>query len=193
MDGAKIDVEATAALLADAFHDDPLESYVLPDPADRRERSPAQFAALLRHGILSKSVVDVTDGGAAIWQAPDPVNAREANAELQRLPEILGRDAFLRFGNALDYLSHVHGASAPKRAWYLSVVGVAPDRHRRGIGRALIEPMLARADAERLPVLLDTSQPRNRAFYEALGFHIAVETVDPTSGLRLWTFQRDPR
>jgi ribosomal protein S18 acetylase RimI-like enzyme len=112
---------------------------------------------------------------------------------MSKLPAVLGKDAFVRFGTALDYLTRVHGPSTPPRAWYLAIVGVAPARRRRGIGAALLAPILARADAEQLPCCLDTSQPDNRSFYEGLGFRVTADTVDPASGVRFWTFQRDPR
>jgi hypothetical protein len=52
--------------------------------------------------------------------------------------------------------------------------------------------MMERADAAGLPCYLETAQPDNVAFYEYLGFARLVEAVEPRSGLRLWTFRRDP-
>ena len=71
------------------------------------------------------------------------------------------------------------------------VVGVAPEMQGRALGRALLQPILDRAEADRQPCYLETAQPNNVAFYEHLGFRRMVETVEPQSGLRLWTFRRD--
>jgi hypothetical protein len=49
-----------------------------------------------------------------------------------------------------------------------------------------------RADAAGQPCYLETAQPKNVAFYEHLGFRRIVETVESQSGLRVWTFRRDP-
>ena len=73
------------------------------------------------------------------------------------------------------------------------VVGVIPARHRQGFGRALLRPVLDRADAEGLPCYLETAQPENVAFYQKLGFDIIADMVEPRSRLRLWTFRRTMR
>ena len=62
----------------------------------------------------------------------------------------------------------------------------------RGLGLALLQPVIDRADSAGLPCYLETAQPDNVAFYEHLGFTRLVEAVEPRSGLRLWTFRRDP-
>jgi ribosomal protein S18 acetylase RimI-like enzyme len=72
------------------------------------------------------------------------------------------------------------------------VVGVSPEARGQGLGRALLEPIMNRADAAGLPCYLETAQPDNVAFYEYLGFKKVVEIVEPQSGLQLWTFRRDP-
>jgi GNAT superfamily N-acetyltransferase len=72
------------------------------------------------------------------------------------------------------------------------VVGVSPERKGQGLGRALIQPIMDRGDAAGVPCYLETSQPDNVSFYERLGFEQVVDVVEPQSGLRLWTFRRDP-
>jgi hypothetical protein len=54
---AEQDVSAAAAALARAFQDDPLQTYVFPDPVERAARSPAHFAPLLRYGLLFGEVL----------------------------------------------------------------------------------------------------------------------------------------
>src|SRR2546430_16049490 len=45
------DLPAAAAALSPAFQDDPLQTYVLPDPVERAAQSPGIFASLLRYGL----------------------------------------------------------------------------------------------------------------------------------------------
>jgi GNAT superfamily N-acetyltransferase len=73
------------------------------------------------------------------------------------------------------------------------VVGVIPARHGQGFGRALLRPVIDRADAEGLPCYLETAQPGNVPFYQKLGFGVIADMVEPRSGLRLWTFRRTMR
>ena len=69
---------------------------------------------------------------------------------------------------------------------------MAPSHRGRGLGRALLQPVLDRADADGVPCYLETAQPTNVTFYERLGFRVLVHVVEPSSGLPLWTFRRDP-
>jgi len=53
---------------------------------------------------------------------------------------------------------------------YLQDVLVTPDQQRSGIGRALVEAVLDRYSGVRRKLLLTGDEPRQRAFYESLGF-----------------------
>ncbi len=67
------DLPAAAAALARAFQDDPLQTYVFPDPTERAARSPGHFAPLLRYGLQFGEVLTTTGSpaGAAVWLGPD--------------------------------------------------------------------------------------------------------------------------
>jgi ribosomal protein S18 acetylase RimI-like enzyme len=190
-------LDSAAEALARAFFDDPLQRYVFPDPAERAARSPAHFAPLLRYGLMFGEVL-TTEGeplGAAVWLPPDGweiTPERAAAAGLDQLPEVLGEEAAGRFFSALEAIDPYHHSDVPAEHWYVMVVGVAPEARGLGLGRALLRPVMDRADAAGLPCYLETAQPDNVAFYEHLGFKRLVEAVEPRSGLPLWTFRRDP-
>ena len=134
--------------------------------------------------------------GAAVWLPPsgwEVMPERAAEAELDKLPALMGADAVARFEQVLGFLEPFHRRDVPPEHWYVMVVGVAPAGQGQGLGRALLEPILKRADATGLPCYLETAQPRNVSFYRNLDFRVLVETVEPRSGLQLWTFVRDPR
>jgi hypothetical protein len=79
---------AAADSLARAFHNDPLQSYVFPDENERRMRSPAHFAPLLRYGMLFGEVL-TTEGnplGAAVWLPPE---TWEVTPELQQRRDLI--------------------------------------------------------------------------------------------------------
>jgi ribosomal protein S18 acetylase RimI-like enzyme len=190
-------LDAAAEALARAFHDDPLQRYVFPDPAERTVHSPAHFAPLLRYGLMFGEVLTTegTPSGASVWLPPggwEVTPERAAASGLDELPNILGAEAAERFFSALGAVDSYHHQDVPAAHWYLMVVGVAPEARGLGLGRALIQPIIERADASGLPCYLETAQPDNVAFYEHLGFQRVVEVVEPRSGLRLWTFRRDP-
>jgi len=188
-------IVAAGRTLASAFHDDPLQMHVFPDPEERAQRSPAQFSALVRQGSLFGEVFAIEGmTGISAWMPPGQVTTFEqaSQAGFQQLPRLMGNAAFERLGRVLDYLSDAHRQGLPAEHWYLVIVGVRPELQGRGHGQALLAPIMTRADAAGTSICLDTAQPRVKPFYERLGFRPAIETVDPTSGLRLWTYRRDP-
>ena len=191
------DLPAAAAALSRAFHDDPLQMYVFPDPVERAARSPALFTPLLRYGLLFGEVLTTAGGpaGAAVWLGPvawEVTPERAKAAGLDELPTVLGAAAAERFLSVLAAIDPYHRRDVPPAHWYVMVVGVAPEAQGTGIGRALLRPMIDRADAAGQPCYLETAQPTNVAFYEKLGFDRVVDTREPQSGLRLWTFRHSP-
>jgi GNAT superfamily N-acetyltransferase len=133
--------------------------------------------------------------GAAVWLGPDAWEVtpeRAAAAGLDDLPTIIGASAAERFFSVLAAVDPYHHRDVPPAHWYVMVVGVAPEVQGQGLGRALLQPIIDRANALGQPCYLETAQPKNVAFYEHLGFRQLVDTVEPSSGLRMWTFRRDP-
>jgi RimJ/RimL family protein N-acetyltransferase len=62
----------------------------------------------------------------------------------------------------------------------------------RGLGTALVRPILDRCDEQELPAYLEASAPRNLALYERLGFEVTEKfTVGPGSP-PVWRMWRTP-
>lgn len=70
---------------------------------------------------------------------------------------------------------------------------VAPAHQGRGIGGALLQPVLAQADRNRMRCYLETQHERNVAFYEKRGFQVQAQGRIPGPELELWIMTRDPR
>ncbi|HVE91371.1 MAG TPA: GNAT family N-acetyltransferase, partial [Actinomycetota bacterium] len=176
--------------------DDPLLSHVLPDPQDRTARLPEYFEIFVRLGLRWGEAYELgeTPDGAAVWQPPgaDVTPEVAVEAGLTRLGEVVGADAVLRLGHALDFLESLRTGLPPEH-WYLMVVGVTPSSQGRGLGSQLLQPVLDRVDAAGLPCYLDTGEPRNLPFYERLGFVVHVEAEHPDSGITFRVLRRDPR
>src|SRR5438045_34035 len=80
----------------------------------------------------------------------------------------------------------------PLSQWLFGVRGVDPARQRTGAGTSLMQPVLDRADAERVLCHLETSKEENLAYYARHGFETINELELPPGAPRVWTMTRRP-
>jgi GNAT superfamily N-acetyltransferase len=127
--------------------------------------------------------------GAALWVPPGavPVSGPDAEELGQRIVELAGADAprFLGVNKLFD--DH----QPPGSYWYLQFLGVAPGWQGRGIGSAVMAPVLERCDHEGARAYLDATSERNRRLCERHGF-AAEEPFAPPGGRPLWPMWRQP-
>ncbi|MGD0118346.1 MAG: GNAT family N-acetyltransferase [Candidatus Binatus sp.] len=201
--GAKIlrltesQIPAAAATLAHAFHDDPLMVYTIPDPAERVRLLPDVYARMIRFGFLAGEVY-VTAGeleGVALWMPPNAKWSREhiEASGMHQTPTVIGDEAYQRYRDVVGREWQARERDMTGACWYLFLLGVEPNRQRRGLGGALMRPVLERADSGQLACYLETENERNVAFYLKQGFDLIVNGEEAgASGVRFWTFRRNP-
>ncbi len=185
-------------VLGRAFHDDPMWVWVLPDESKRARALPWVMRVLARSAYGYREVHTTADRveGAAIWVPPGryPLSVvRMMLAGWALAPLKLGAAGLRRLIRYSDYIEGLHRRDAPARHWYLMILGVDPPRQGQGVGSALIQPVLARADAEGLPCYLETETEGNVPFYNRHGFEVVVEGGLPGGGPRFWTMMRKPK
>jgi GNAT superfamily N-acetyltransferase len=186
------------AVLARAFADDPLFNWILQNEI-RRDASLRWFMPTAtrygtRHGHVFTT--DATPEGAAVWLPPGDVKVtmpRMVQSGLLLAPWKFGLGGFRRFLKAMDTFEHLHDRDMPMPHWYLMLLGVDPPRQGQGVGGTLLQPMLARADAEGTPCYLETQKAINVPFYQRHGFETVVELDMPDGGPHCWTMKRAPR
>jgi len=191
-------IPAAGATLARAFYDDPLMLYAIPDAAERTRLLPDMYARMIRFGTLAGEVY-VTAGtveGVALWLPPNAKWSRE-NLEasgMHEIPNLIGNDAYQRYREVVGREWQARERDMTRPCWYLFLLGVEPSRQRRGLGGALMRPVIERADADQVACYLETENERNVAFYIKQGFELIVNGEEAgASGVRFWTFQRTPK
>lgn len=192
------DIVACGAVLAQAFEQDPLQVYMLPDAAQRRSVSPRQMEASVRYGYLYGLVLRTSGDcrGVAVWLRPGETELSAGRAEaagMVAVAALMGGEAGERSLRIWREFAQVRAQEAGPRYWYLMVIGVLPAFQGQGIGTALMRPVLAEADMNGLPCFVETAQPHNQPLYDRLGFRLVRDHVDTQSGLRLLSFVRPPR
>lgn len=181
-----------ATTLAAAFADDPAWSWLMPF-ADREQRQRLYFETELAHQAPRRQVWVAGDGAATavwappkLWRAPFGTVMREAPAMVR----VFGR----RLPLALRYLLRVeHKHPRDPEHWYLQYLGTEPDSQGRGLGSALLRPMLALCDRDHIGAYLESSSERNRALYERHGFEVVEIFAMPGGGPDIRRMWRDPQ
>jgi len=152
----KANIPPASEMLARTFHNDPMMTHLLPNAAKRPSLSARSHQCLLRYGILCGEVLATSENleGVAIWLPPEAAHgslAKLLRACLFTLPLTAGPGFFVRFLSYHQHLDRLRREHTPFRHWYLQLLGVDPSHQRKGYATALVNPMLARFDRERLP------------------------------------------
>jgi GNAT superfamily N-acetyltransferase len=181
------DLPSLSRTLASAFQDDPVCSWLYPDDAQRRRILP-RFFAVIAEAALDGDEVYTTDDlvGGAIWIPP---SGEDDGDELAvALGEASGEYA-PRLFQLLELLDAMHPHDPHH---YLFVLGTRPEWQSRGVGSALMTPVLEACDRDRVPAYLEASSERNRRLYLRHGF-ADTEEVRLPDGPSLWCMWREPR
>ncbi len=190
------DIPALARMLGRAFVNDPGFVCFAGSADGRAERIAPLWAALLRFGSnqLSDTYVDDELRGAALWTPPayDQGSVRDGLRMLPSTARMTGWRGLLRFLSAHEALHRLLAARVPEPSYYLSVLGVEPEHQGRGIGSALMRPVLERCDRDRLPATLQTFTERNLPLYRRNAFEVVAETTIRGTSVRAWLMRRDP-
>jgi GNAT superfamily N-acetyltransferase len=187
------DVPRLAGVLADAFIEDPVYSWLLPGSLRLKPRLRNMFSAELEQYVLPRGGTVWTtseyDGAAAelppgAWEMPTSMSGRDAVKWLRA------------FGTRLPLATTVAHVMEERHLrephFYVRIVGVRTALQGQGLGSALMQPTLKRADAAGLATYLEASTERSAALYERLGFlHMGVLEL-PRGGPPLWPMRRPP-
>jgi ribosomal protein S18 acetylase RimI-like enzyme len=187
------DVPALARMLARAFADDPVASWAW-RPAQLRLDALARYQATRLRHLLEQGEVWTTAGldCAALWALP----GHWRNTPLQeaayvpafRHPRLLARLPLVAAGWFGMELKH---PSRPPH-WYLAVLGTEPERQGRGLGSAVLAPVLEGCDRDGVGAYLESSKESNIAYYARHGFRVTRE-IHLLRGPTMWAMWRDPR
>lgn len=181
-----------AAQLARTFLDDPVTSHIFRNEARREAGLRAYFRTQIKDDYLPFGGCYTAEGsaGAAIWApAGKPLQAgwRGIMTMLPVLPYV-----YANMPRTLRLLAMVEKKHPRVPHWYLASLGTAVDQQGRGIGGALMRPVLEHCDAEGIPCYLESSKERNVPFYRRHGFEVVEELRVPDDGPLLWTMWREP-
>jgi ribosomal protein S18 acetylase RimI-like enzyme len=184
------DIPQISRVMARAFTDDPVFSWVIPDEGRRRRLLPALFA-LFANAVRHHDAMYIAGGAvaAALWvPAGQPAMAEDDGEAFGALVEdVCGPDASRVFEISAA-MEAQHPAEPHEYLWFL---GVQPAWQGNGIGSALMTPVLAQCDIDSKPVYLEATSRANVRLYERHGFDV-MGVIDAHGGAPLYPMWRDP-
>jgi len=191
-DATAADLHTVATTLTRAFDDDPVFQVLFgtPMPSARVE----QFFAIAA-GIAQRrreGLVQVTAGGegATVW-APPGQWKMPASDIVRHAPGMVRSFRGRMFAN-LKVLNVLEAHHPEEPHWYLEFIGTDPAHQGKGIGSALLQPMVDRCDEEGIGAYLESSKEANIPFYARFGFEV-TERITLPGDVDEWLMWRSPR
>lgn len=186
------DVATLSEVLASAFCTDPVGEWLFPEPGVRREGLRRLFELELRQVVLphATSLTNQDRTGAALWLPPGhwKVPPLTLTKLLPRFMGLFGRRLSIVLRGLFEVEKH---HPDDENHFYLPFIGVAPGHQGRGLGSALLLPILDTCDRDGVGAYLEATNQDNLRLYERHGFKAIGEVVLP-SGPPLWPMWRPP-
>ena len=181
-----------------AFFDYPMFDYYFPD-RDRRKPVMTWYLGKVLDCALSYGEVYTTpEISGVIFTLPSGHTKISQWEYIQRgflpAPFVLGLPDFVRSQKCEAYVADEHEKLMQNRDhFYLWGLVVDPAYKRQGVGTALLRPFVEKADAQKLPVYLETHDEKNVNYYQRMDFQLVRTSKIPNSDVPIWCMVREPK
>lgn len=186
----KEDAHNLAAVLADAFNDDPVLRWVLPDDSFDE-----------RFFLIDVAEADIPAGhcwleasgkGAACWQPPKGKSTKASWLKTLRLLLPMLVKLGLRPARRGDVVERAFAQQRPKEPhYYLHMLAARQQFQGQGLGSALLKQGLRVVDENAMPAYLESSNIANVRLYERFGFTTIHSAKLAEDGPTVWYMWRD--
>jgi GNAT superfamily N-acetyltransferase len=185
-----------AEALGSAFSDDPLFRWIAgAAPRDSIEAKLRVVFGKLAGLELSRSdhlVFTSDDGvGAAVWKHPN--RWKMTNGDMLRALPAMLRAFGTKTPRMIGAFNAVEKVHPTGEHYFLEALGTRRDMQGKGVGSAVLGPMLDRCDTEGMPAYLESSNSLNVPFYARHGFEVTGEIAVGRGAPRVTAMWRDPR
>jgi GNAT superfamily N-acetyltransferase len=187
------DAAALTRVLVRAFADDPFISWAVRADERRRAAYWCLFDLFVRRLSLPYGHVftTVTLDGVALW-VPPGCWKQGAIDQVRQLPAWLAIVGPRRIPHVFGAITALLSKHPTEPHYYLPFVGVDPAAQGRGIGSAVLQPVLRWCDTLGLGAYLENTNERNLVFYERLGFCVLEVMLLAADGPTVWRMWRSP-
>ncbi|HAS09088.1 MAG TPA: hypothetical protein DCS55_00990 [Acidimicrobiaceae bacterium] len=179
---------AVVNVLVEAFEHDPVQAWLFPNRERRAQRLRRFYERDMAVRLEGTATACLSGTRAvAFWQPPTAAETLPFRSALRLVPcfwSVVGHHPVA----AVRVLAAVLRQRPREPHWYLTHLAVRPDDQGRGLGRALLQWGIERADEEGVGTYLETTNPDNLSFYRAAGYSQVgmVRVGDAPSVWMLW-------
>jgi len=176
-------LEPIASTVARAFADDPIWQWII---GVDRTLELDEAMPLARVLVADTSPIDETHGlrhhdAVALWRAPIGHKTESMQSDKQERSDPHYQALAAQIGDRMAQVGELSAALTAARPvephWYLAILATAPERQGQGLGAHVVGAMLDRCDQIGVPTYLESSNPRNHAFYARLGYQPVHEVT----------------
>ena len=190
-------VKLAGKILSEAFYDDPISVYLIPDVSERKAKLKYVYEYVIRYDILYGEVYATSPNleGIAGWLHSENAYKtikRQIKSGGPKVISKLGMEFYKKSKHVEEYTDLIHKKNTPFKHWCLDQLGVDPNSQGKGHSGVLLKAMFTRLDQEGLPIYLVTHKDKNVAIYQHYGFKILEDTTIPDTDIRLWAMLKEP-
>jgi ribosomal protein S18 acetylase RimI-like enzyme len=167
------DVDGLTRTYVRAYDDDPVVNWIVRQDERRAHALKLFFRTCLLTFGMPHQEVYVTDdsSGGALWIPPgkSKISIIRQAPLLPKMIQVARPWGIIRLLQTVDIFNRMH---PKKEHYYLQFIGVDPLHQGKGIGGALLLPVIDLCNRHGYGMYLENSKEANLAFYQRHGFNV---------------------
>jgi GNAT superfamily N-acetyltransferase len=180
-------------ILTQSFDKELLTKWVVKQDTRRTRRMQALMDYAFEKAFPTNEIyLSQENAGVAIWDYPNQkkTTLQSIWRDIAFAFTVCSPERAFQIAKMESYIQGMHPKSKFLHLWFL---GVLPPYQGKGVGSSLMNPVLLQCDQEKLPVYLETSNPKNVAIYSKKGFKVFHEWNILGTGPTVWFMHRAPQ
>ena len=194
----KRDIKRVIETLVQAFSDDPLTEYFIPEPERRSKFLPRYFNYRVQNGLIDGKIVATSDdieGVVILTQSEDRKKfswTRAIRTGGIGLYRIAGSENVKKMLEVESYVFSKRDECISEPYLYLGSLGVHPEQQGKGLGSKLVRYALELSRSQGILCVLDTQDEGLVQMYSHFGFEVVNSFTVPKTDIPQWVMINRP-
>ncbi|MHA1791703.1 MAG: GNAT family N-acetyltransferase [Promethearchaeota archaeon] len=190
-------VKGVSEVLTNAFHEDSMFIYTIPNKDVRKNKLQVLFEVLvkyaLKHGLLVASSSNLEGVMLCLRSEDGPISTlKMIECGAIKILFKLGINFIKKQEKINVVMDRLHETHAPQRHYYLWMLGVKPAFQGKGFGKKLLHYILTRSREKGIPCYLETVKEKNVKIYEHFGFKVMEMHEIKELNINIWAMLWEP-